>query len=109
MNEPSRFQGWRTVKTGGRPNKFDIVRYTSACFFHTLPLVCPLEQDKLKVEAFSDPKVQGVTLYLSDFDRPVADKLLKGDIFSGEGTADLISLVNVQTMAATASNSAVHE
>jgi len=40
-------------------------------------------QDKLNVEAFSDPKVQGVTLYLSDFSRPVADKLMNGDIFSG--------------------------
>lgn len=40
-------------------------------------------QDKLNVEAFSDPKVKGVTLYLSDFSRPVADKLINGDIFSG--------------------------
>ncbi|CAN0314514.1 unnamed protein product, partial [Ectocarpus sp. 4 AP-2014] len=39
-------------------------------------------KDKLNVEAFSDPKVQGVTLYLSDFARPVADKLMNGDIFS---------------------------
>lgn len=36
------------------------------------------------MEAFSDPKVKGVTLYLSDFSRPVADKLMNGDIFSGE-------------------------
>ncbi len=35
------------------------------------------------MEAFTDPKVQGVTLYLSDFSRPVADKLMNGDIFSG--------------------------
>ncbi|CAN0542909.1 unnamed protein product, partial [Laminaria digitata] len=41
-------------------------------------------QDKLNVEAFSDPKVKGVTIYLSDFSRPVADKLLNGDMFSGE-------------------------
>lgn len=40
-------------------------------------------QDKLNVEAFSDPKVKGVTLYLSDFSRPVADKLMNGDMFSG--------------------------
>lgn len=40
-------------------------------------------QDKLNVVAFADPKVQGVTVYLSDFSRPVADKLLNGDIFSG--------------------------
>lgn len=36
------------------------------------------------MEAFSDPKVKGVTLYLSDFSRPVADKLMNGDIFSGK-------------------------
>lgn len=36
------------------------------------------------MEAFSDPKVKGVTLYLSDFARPVADKLMNGDIFSGK-------------------------
>lgn len=41
-------------------------------------------QDKLNVEAFPDPKVQGVTLYLSDFTRPVADKLMNGDMFSGK-------------------------
>ena len=35
------------------------------------------------MEAFSDPKVKGVTLYLSDFSRPMADKLVKGDFFSG--------------------------
>lgn len=35
------------------------------------------------MEAFSDPMVEGVTLYLSDFTRPVADKLINGDIFSG--------------------------
>lgn len=36
------------------------------------------------MEAFSDPKVKGVTLYLSDFSRPVGDKLLSGDFFSGK-------------------------
>lgn len=32
--------------------------------------------------AFEDPKVAGVQLYLSDFQRPVTEKLAKGDIFS---------------------------
>jgi CreA protein len=36
----------------------------------------------LRVEAFPDPKVSGVQLYLSDFQRPVTEKLAKGDIFS---------------------------
>jgi len=39
-------------------------------------------KDTLKVEAFSDPKVAGVQLYLSDFQRPVTEKLSKGDVFS---------------------------
>ncbi|CAM9389927.1 unnamed protein product [Ectocarpus sp. 6 AP-2014] len=46
-------------------------------------------KDKLNVEAFSDPKVKGVTLYLSDFARPVADKLMNGDIFSDPSSAAL--------------------
>ncbi|CAB1121474.1 unnamed protein product [Ectocarpus sp. CCAP 1310/34] len=46
-------------------------------------------KDKLNVEAFSDPKVKGVTLYLSDFARPVADKLMNGDIFSDPSSASL--------------------
>lgn len=36
----------------------------------------------LKIEAFDDPKVSGVQLYLSDFERPVTEKFAKGDIFS---------------------------
>ena len=39
-------------------------------------------KDTLRVEAFADPKVTGVQLYLSDFQRPVTEKLAKGDIFS---------------------------
>jgi len=39
-------------------------------------------KDTLRVEAFEDPKVAGVQLYLSDFQRPVTEKLAKGDIFS---------------------------
>ena len=37
-------------------------------------------KDTLKIEAFSDPKVDGVQLYLSDFQRPVTEKLAKGDV-----------------------------
>lgn len=51
-------------------------------FFRSQP-TDRVPQDKLNVEAFSDPKVKGVTLYLSDFSRPVADKLMNGDMFSG--------------------------
>lgn len=33
-------------------------------------------KDTLKIEAFSDPKVDGVQLYLSDFQRPAVEKLV---------------------------------
>ena len=39
-------------------------------------------KDTLKITAFDDPKVSGVQLYLSDFTRPVTEKLAKGDLFS---------------------------
>tara|TARA_B110001452_G_scaffold208233_1_gene178481 strand:+ start:370 stop:930 length:561 start_codon:yes stop_codon:yes gene_type:complete len=39
-------------------------------------------KDILKITAFDDPKVSGVQLYLSDFQRPVTEKLGKGDLFS---------------------------
>ena len=39
-------------------------------------------KDTLKVSAFDDPKVSGVQLYLSDFQRPVTEKLAKGDVFN---------------------------
>ena len=46
-------------------------------------------KDVLKVEAFSDPKVAGVQLYLSDFQRPVTEKLAKGDLFSDPSSGGL--------------------
>lgn len=39
-------------------------------------------KDTLRIEHFDDPKVDGVNLYLSDFQRPISEKLAKGDIFS---------------------------
>ena len=47
-----------------------------------MPFLLQVFKDTLKVEAFPDPKVSGVQLYLSDFSRPVTEKLSKGDIFS---------------------------
>lgn len=32
-------------------------------------------KDSLRVSAFEDPKISGVTIYLSDFDRPITEKL----------------------------------
>jgi CreA protein len=37
-----------------------------------------LFKDTLKIERFDDPKVKGVTLYISNFDRPVTEKLSGG-------------------------------
>ncbi|KAL1527905.1 hypothetical protein AB1Y20_009280 [Prymnesium parvum] len=48
-----------------------------------------LFKDTLKIEAFDDPKVSGVQLYLSDFERPVTEKFAKGDIFSDPSQAGL--------------------
>ena len=50
-------------------------------------------KDALKVSAFEDPKVSGVTLYLADFDRPLTEKLQK-DFFSDPSST---SLTCVQT------------
>lgn len=35
-------------------------------------------KDTLVVESFDDPKVQGVSLYISNFQRPLAERLKKG-------------------------------
>eukprot|EP00965_Chrysotila_dentata_P056085 1858640-Pleurochrysis_carterae.AAC.2 len=45
-------------------------------------------KDTLRVEAFDDPKVPGVQLYLSNFQLTVAEKLAKGD-FSDPSASSL--------------------
>ena len=45
-------------------------------------------KDTLRISAFQDPKVSGVVLYLSDFDRPLTEKLAK-DFFNDPSTASL--------------------
>ena len=47
-----------------------------------------LFKDKLVIDAFPDPKVEGVTLYVSDFSRPITDRVQK-DFFSDPSQADL--------------------
>ena len=37
-------------------------------------------KDKLIVDAFADPKVEGVTLYVSDFERPVVERVQSAEI-----------------------------
>ena len=39
-------------------------------------------KDIVKVSRFSDPKVKGVELYVSDFQLPITERLVSGDIFS---------------------------
>lgn len=47
-----------------------------------------LFKDKLIVDAFSDPKIDGVTVYLSDFERPITERM-QGDFFSDPSQAGL--------------------
>ena len=45
-------------------------------------------KDTLTVESFDDPKVKGVTLYISNFQRPLNERLAK-DFFSDPSTASV--------------------
>lgn len=45
-------------------------------------------KDTLNIEAFDDPKVKGVTLYVSTFQRPLAERLTKG-FFSDPSAASV--------------------
>ena len=46
-------------------------------------------KDTLTIERFDDPKVKGVVLYISNFDRPVTEKLSKGNFFSDPSQASV--------------------
>jgi catabolite regulation protein CreA len=45
-------------------------------------------KDYLKINAFSDPKVKGVELYVADFERPLTEKLGK-DFFDDPSSSSL--------------------
>jgi len=45
-------------------------------------------KDTLTIESFDDPKVQGVTLYISNFQRPLTERLQKG-FFSDPSSASV--------------------
>lgn len=47
-----------------------------------------LFKDRLVVDAFPDPKIEGVTVYLSDFERPITERMQK-DFFSDPSQAGL--------------------
>mmetsp|Transcript_104904 Transcript_104904/g.295499 ORF Transcript_104904/g.295499 Transcript_104904/m.295499 type:complete len:239 (-) Transcript_104904:145-861(-) len=46
-------------------------------------------KDTINVQAITDPKVSGVTLYQSDFAKSSFDKLKSGDLFSDPGASGL--------------------
>lgn len=46
-------------------------------------------KDTLNVESFDDPKVKGVTLYITNFQRPITEKIQKGDLFSDPSFASV--------------------
>ncbi|EKX52336.1 hypothetical protein GUITHDRAFT_161372 [Guillardia theta CCMP2712] len=41
------------------------------------PASCLIFKDIIKVTSFKDPKVKGVELYITDFERPITDRLQK--------------------------------
>lgn len=47
-----------------------------------------LFKDRVVIDGFSDPKIDGVTIYISDFERPVTERLQK-DFFSDPSQAGL--------------------
>jgi len=46
-------------------------------------------KDTLVVEQFDDPKVKGVSLYISNFQKPLAEKISKGQLFSDPSFASV--------------------
>jgi len=46
-------------------------------------------KDTLRIESFNDPKVDGVQLYISDFQKPLTEKIAKGDVFQDPTLAGL--------------------
>ena len=91
---------WNWLSVCTKINNFVSVLGTTAICTHCyVPAVSSREvgnvpatglifKDYLKVNAFEDPKVQGVELYLSDFSRPLTERLSK-DFFSDPSTSSL--------------------
>lgn len=46
-------------------------------------------KDTLQIERFEDPKVQGVVLYISNFDRPITEKISGGNFFNDPSYASV--------------------
>eukprot|EP00547_Thalassionema_nitzschioides_P003948 CAMPEP_0194200910 /NCGR_PEP_ID=MMETSP0156-20130528/1343_1 /TAXON_ID=33649 /ORGANISM="Thalassionema nitzschioides, Strain L26-B" /LENGTH=194 /DNA_ID=CAMNT_0038925983 /DNA_START=95 /DNA_END=675 /DNA_ORIENTATION=- len=46
-------------------------------------------KDTLSIESFDDPKVRGVTLYISNFQKPLTERISKGELFTDPSAAAL--------------------
>ncbi len=46
-------------------------------------------KDTLRIEAFNDPHVAGVQLYISDFKKPLTEKMVSGNVFADPTLAGL--------------------
>mmetsp|Transcript_7790 Transcript_7790/g.11918 ORF Transcript_7790/g.11918 Transcript_7790/m.11918 type:complete len:196 (-) Transcript_7790:92-679(-) len=46
-------------------------------------------KDTLTIESFDDPKVRGVTLYVSNFQKPLTERLSKGELFTDPSSASV--------------------
>lgn len=46
-------------------------------------------KDTLQIERFDDPKIKGVVLYVSNFDRPITEKIGKGNFFNDPSYASV--------------------
>lgn len=100
-------QGWRAAKEKLRPLALSSAVLLQLASSFSLPLAAEANtrtvgeisgsgfvfKDTLKVEAFEDPKIEGVTLYISDFSRPITDRLQK-DFFSDPSQASIACAVS---------------
>ena len=55
-------------------------------------------KDTLEIESFDDPKVQGVTLYISNFQKPLTERLSNGDFFSDPSSASVACARSAKTI-----------
>lgn len=67
---------------------FDSIAAHASREIANIPATGLVFKDYLKVSAFEDPKIKGITIYLSDFDRSITDKLSK-DFFDDPSTSSL--------------------
>ncbi|CEM11154.1 unnamed protein product [Vitrella brassicaformis CCMP3155] len=64
-------------------------------------------KDTLNVEAWSDPKVEGVTIYIADFARPITERIQK-DFFSDPTSFVLFKSIKVRRLIDEKSNNIIY-